>query len=198
MHPLLISAAKFEVEPLSNALQQNGHTPDILLTGVGALTAAKRAKMIGEACRGRQVIFVGTCGSFSPFQKVYLIRATEVYWSPTCERLKLSYSVKDSCPPIQLPEPPAYIRGLPTRKVLCSPGISLVGKTPEGFASDLIVENLELYSCIGEIASQAASLAVILAVTNAVGPDSHMEWRQNYANAAGRTAEYIAARIPAQ
>ena len=46
-----------------------------------------------------------------------------------------------------------------------------------------------------EIAATAASLAVILAVTNTVGPDSHSEWRQNFAAAAGLTAEFIVARL---
>lgn len=195
MNPLLIAAAKFELEPLLNALQQSGHTPDTMLTGVGAITAAKRARALGEASRGRTVIFVGTCGTFSGFSKVHLIRASDVYWSPTCERLKLSYTVKDSAPPILLPEPPAYVRSLPVRKVLCSPGISLVSKPPEGFTADQIVENLELYSCIGEIAATCGNLSVILAVTNAVGPDSHTQWRQHFTGAAGKTAEFIAAKL---
>ena len=195
VNPLLIAAAKFELEPLVNALQQMGHTPDMMLTGVGAITAAKRARALGEAARGRSVIFVGTCGTFSALSKVHLVRASEVYWSPTCERLNLSYTVKDSAPPIPLPEAPTFARGLPTRKVLCSPGISLVSKIPEGFNAEQTVENLELYSCISEIAAACANLSVILAVTNAVGPDSHTEWRQNFKSAAGKTAEFIAAKL---
>lgn len=194
MNPLLIAAAKFEIEPLVNALQQLGHTPDSVLTGVGAINAAKRARAIGETARGRTVIFVGTCGSFSPFSKVYLVRASEVHWSPTCERLKVSYTVKDSAPPIILPDGPSYLRSLPARRILCSPSISLVSKLPDGFTAEQSVENLELYSCIGEVAAQCASLSVVLAVTNAVGPDSHSEWRQNYKIAAGRTAEFIASK----
>lgn len=195
MNPLLIAAAKFEIEPLLNALQQIGHTPDFILTGVGAINAAKRAKSVAEAARGRTVIFVGTCGSFSPFSKVYLVRATEVHWSPTCERLRVSYTVKDSAPPLILPDGPSYLRNLPARRVLCSPSISLVSKLPDGFSPDQTVENIELYSCIGEIAAQCTSLSVILAVTNAVGPDSHMEWRQNFKIAAGRTAEFIVNKL---
>jgi hypothetical protein len=195
VNPLLIAAAKFEIEPLLNALQQIGHTPDYILTGVGAINAAKRARSIAETARGRSVIFVGTCGSFSPFSKVYLVRASEVHWSPTCERLRLSYTVKDSAPPIILPEPPAYLRNLPSRKVLCSPSISLVSKLPDGFSAEQSVENIELYSCIGEVSSQCANLSVVLAVTNAVGPDSHAEWRQNFTIAAGRTAEFIASKF---
>lgn len=195
MNPILIAAAKFELDPLTNSLQQRGHTPETKIAGIGALNAAKRAKALGEACRGRDVIFVGTCGGFAPFQKVTLVRAHEVLWAPTCERLGLSYTVKDTAPPIALPDPPAFARNLPAKKVLCTPAISLVGKLPDGIAADSVVENLELYSCIGEIAQTAQSLAVILAITNAVGADSHAEWRQNFTAAAGLTAEYISSKL---
>ena len=70
-----------------------------------------------------------------------------------------------------------------------------MSKLPDGFAADTAVENLELYACIGEIAQAAQSVAVILAVTNAVGADSHSQWRQNFASAAGMTAEFISSRI---
>lgn len=195
MNPVLIAAAKFELDPLANALQARGHTPETRLVGIGALNAAKKARQIGDACRGRNVIFVGTCGAFAPLTKVHLVRATEVLWSPTGDRLGFSYTVKDTSPPLLLPEPPTFVKGLPARRVLGSPGISLVSKLPDGIAADTVVENLELYACISEIAAQAASLAVVLAVTNAVGPDSHSQWRQNFAAAAGLTAEFIAPRL---
>jgi len=197
LNPIIISAAKFESEPLVNGLQQRGHTPEMLLTGVGAIAAAKKARSVAEQCRGRDVIFVGTCGAFANFSRVYLIRAHEVLWSPTCERLKLAYTIKDTMPPITLPEPPSYLTGIPSKKVLCSPGISLVGAVPDNLSTDSIVENLELYSCIGEIMAQAQSLAVILAVTNLVGSESHLQWKQNFPLAAGMTAEFITQRIDA-
>jgi hypothetical protein len=195
VNPIIVAAAKFEADPLVSALQEKGHTPETRLVGVGAINAAKKARAIGDSVRGRNVIFVGTCGSFSGFSKVTLVRANEVLWSPTSERMGFSYTVKDSAPPIALPEAPAWARSLPTRRVLCSPGISLVSKLPDGIAPDAAVENLELYSCIGELAASAASLAVILAVTNAVGPDSHAQWRQHFTLAAGLTAEFVGARL---
>ena len=74
----------------------------------------------------------------------------------------------------------------------------LVTKLPDGLQPEGHVENLELYSCIGEIAAQAASLAVVLAVTNAIGPDAHLQWRQNFAGAAGMTAEFVSSRLCAR
>ncbi len=191
MNPILVAAAKFELDPLTGALQERGHTPEVKLAGIGAINAAKKARALGEACRGRHVIFVGTCGTFSHFVRPYLVRAHEVLWSPTSDRVGMSYTVRDSAPGISLPDPPALARNLPARRVLCSPSISLVSRLPDGVGADTAVENLELYSCIGEIAATAASLAVILAVTNAVGADSHTQWRQHFTEAAGLTAEFI-------
>ena len=195
MQPLLIAAAKFELDPLVHALQAAGHSPIAKLCGIGAINAAKAARSLAEACRGQDVIFVGTCGTFAAFQKVHLIRATDVSWLPTGERLGFAYTVKDSAPPVSLPEPPAPFMNLPPRRVLCSPTISLVAKLPEGCSPDQVVENLELYSCIGDVAASARSVAVVLAVTNAIGPDAHGQWRQNFAVAAGMTAEYIKSRV---
>jgi hypothetical protein len=199
MDPVLVAAAKFEIDPLMNALQARGHTPEPLLIGVGALNAAKAARAVGERCRGRHTLFVGTCGAFGAAPAgqpdVYLVRGSEVLWLPTCERLGLSYTVKGTAPMIPLPGPPAFCRELPARRVICSPGISLVSKLPEGIAPEGAVENLELYAVAGEIAAQAASFAVILAVTNMVGPDSHAAWRQNFVAAAGVTAEFIGGRM---
>jgi hypothetical protein len=196
MNPVLIAAAKFELDPLCSTLQERGHTPETRLTGVGALNAAKKALKFGELCRGREVIFVGTCGIFGTFsQKVSLVRAKEVIWLPTCERVKMSYTVKDTAPPIRLPDAPPWAASLPERKVICTPGISLIGTLPDYVGPEPAVENLELYSCIGEIAANAKSLAVVLAITNAVGEDSHAQWRQHFAEAAGMTAEFIGARL---
>ena len=196
MNPILVAAAKFELDPLANALQERGHAPELRLTGIGALNAAKKAKAIGDSCRGRDVIFVGTCGTFGAYAKVHLVRASEVLWIPTCERMGFSYTVKDTAPPIALPEPPLFCRSLPVRRVVCSPGISLVSKLPDGLPADAMVENLELYACAGEIAASAQSVSVILAVTNSIGADAHSQWRQHFTEAAGMTAEFIASRLP--
>ncbi|MBM4250982.1 MAG: hypothetical protein FJ146_03350 [Deltaproteobacteria bacterium] len=195
MELVVIAAAKFELDPLVSGLQEKGINPLTKLVGIGALNAAKRSRLVADACRGRHVVFVGTCGTFGSFSKMHLIRASEVLWLPTCERMQLSYTVKDTAPPIVLPPPPQYCASLPERRVVCSPGISLVSKLPDSLSPDHCVENLELYSCINEVINQAVSLSVVLAVTNAVGPDSHTQWRQHFAGAAGATAEYLCGRL---
>lgn len=195
MNPVIIAAAKFEIEPLVAELKQHGHSPEFGLVGIGAINAAKNARVTADFCRNRDVIFVGTCGSFVPFDGVKLIRATKVFWSPTGERVGLAYTVRDTAPPISLPDPPIWATQLDTRQVLCSPTISLTNHLSPNLPAEALVENLELYSCISDIAEVCATLAVILAITNQVGPDSHAQWRQYFSIAASRTAEFIAGNI---
>ena len=195
MPPVLVAAAKFELEPLVLTLTQLGCKPEVCLLGVGALNAAKESRNVAEACRGRDVIFVGTCGVFAAFEKVVLVRANEAIWLPTCVRMNLAYTIKDSCPTYTLPSPPAWASTLPIKRVLCSPSISLVDKLPDGFNPDHCVENIELYSCISEISASCSSLAVILAITNQVGIKSHSQWVDHFAIAAEITAKFIAGNL---
>lgn len=196
MDLILIAAAKFEVDPLLSSLQQKGYCPETHLTGVGAINAAKEAKTLSEVCRGKHAIFVGTCGVFVAFTKVKLVRVQKIKWIPTGERTGLSYPVKDCAPPILLPPSPPWCADLPAKHAICSPSISLIRTLPEGYDPTQYVENLELYSCAHEIATAAKSFAAILAITNEIGQDAHSEWKQNFAEAAGLTAEYISHKLP--
>lgn len=191
MNLTIIAAAKFEVEPLKNALEQLGFAPEVQIVGIGALNAAKNARGVAEACRGRTAVFVGTCGSFSEFSRPVLITGQEVYWLPTSDRLGISYSIKDSAPPIKLRKSLELTNGLPSKKIICGPSISKIGTLPDNFLSDSCVENLELYSCAAEIEAKATSFSVILCVTNLVGPDSHQQWKEHFASAATETANFF-------
>jgi len=187
----IIAAAKFEVEPLKNVLEQLGFTPEVHVVGVGALNAAKNARPIAEACRGKKVVFVGTCGTFGSFSKPFLVTGKEVHWQPTSDRLGFSYTVKDSAPMITLKKRSDLVQGLPEKSILCCPSISTIGTLPENFTADNCVENLELYSCAAEISAKAADFSVILCVTNSVGPDSHSQWKQHFLGAATETADFF-------
>lgn len=191
----IIAAARFEIEPLKNVIEHLGFAPDVHLVGIGALNAAKNARPVAETCRGKNVVFVGTCGTFGEFQKPQLITGNEVHWLPTGDRLGFSYTVKDSAPVIALKKPWTVVAGLPQRKIICGPSVSKIATLPESFPPGECVENLELYSCAQEIAAKAASFSVVLCVTNAVGPDSHLQWKENFANAATETAEFLKTRL---
>src|SRR5690606_14674849 len=106
--------------------------PETHLTGIGAINAAKEAKTLSEVCRGKHAIFVGTCGVFVPFAKIKLVRIQRVLWLPTGERTGLSYPVKNSAPPIDLPPCPPWCVDIPAKKAVCSPSISLIKTLPDG------------------------------------------------------------------
>ena len=196
MNLVVIAAASFELDPLVHSLQQRGLTPDHLMTGVGAVKAAQNSLSLAKKCRGKDVIFVGSCGSFTPFEQVQLVRASSVIWSPTGERMGLAYGVAGTNPPVELPPPPAWVQSLPERVVACGPSISLVSRPPEGYGADRVVENLELYSCAGAISRQAKSFCAILGITNQVGSEAHSQWKQHFTSAAGKTAEFISSQLP--
>jgi hypothetical protein len=187
----IIAAAKFEVEPLKNVLEQLGFTPEVHVVGIGALNAAKNARPIAESCRGKNVVFVGTCGSFGPFSKPYLVTGKDVHWLPTSDRLGFSYTIKDTAPAIPLKKRGDLVQGIPEKTILCGPSISTIGTLPEQYIADSCVENLELYSCAAEISAKAAEFSVVLCVTNTVGPDSHSQWKEHFLGAATETAEFF-------
>lgn len=191
MSIVIVAAAKFEIDPLLTAFKQIGVDVEYQLVGIGAINSAKNAKAIADSCRKKSVIFIGTCGTFASFSEIQLIRANTVHWSPACERLGLGYTVRDTAPTITLPQPPTWVCSLPVREVLCSPTISLTDKLPNSISPDISVENLELYSCIDEIATSCDQLAVILAITNQIGPDSHIQWRQHFEAAAQRASDFV-------
>lgn len=191
----IVAAARFEVEPLKNAVEHLGYVPEVHLVGIGAINAAKNARLVAEACRGKNVVFVGTCGTFGEFSKPQLITGTEIHWLPTSDRMGFSYTVKDTAPAITIKNPLPSIAGLPSKKIMCGPSISKVTTLPDGYTPHEWVENLELYSCAQEISAKAASFSVIFCITNAIGPDAHVQWKEHFANAATETAEYFKSRL---
>jgi hypothetical protein len=191
----IVAAARFEVEPLKNAIEHLGFSPEVHLVGIGAINAAKNARTVAEACRGKNVVFVGTCGTFGDFSKPQLITGSEVHWLPTGDRMGFSYTVKDSAPVFTLKRPLPAVSALPQRKIICGPSVSKIAKLPDGYIPAEYVENLELYSCGQEIGAKAGWFSVVLCITNAVGPDSHIQWKENFANAATETAEFFKTRL---
>ena len=195
MEITLVSAARFEAEAFLRAATTPNLTINYLSCGIGALHAAKEESRLARLCRGKQVLFIGTCGSFAPFHGVELVQIDQVHWLPTCERAGYADSIAGLHPPIVLPEAPAWL-DLPIRTALCGPTISrydlISAKLQAGLAAkDLLVENLELYSCIGAIAHSCQSLAVVLAITNEISDLGRSQWREHYLEAAEKTAAYL-------
>ncbi len=199
---LIVSAAPFEIAPLVARLEKKRLDFKVAECGIGALTAASRARELGDAAAGRHVIFVGTSGTFAPFTEPCLCTASRVIWLPACERLGLGYGIpRGSLHEVHLsPEVTSSLTsGLPAMTVICSPSISLEA----GFTDDLLrvldpelcVENLELFSCIKPLLDSADGVEVILGITNQIGPEAHEQWLKFHAKVAEMTADYIVEKL---
>jgi len=188
---LLVSATGFEVDPTFEALKSLGHEVEKFTVGIGALEAAKRAHALADVVKNQNVIFIGSCGHFTSFDdgQIKLTSAKTVHWLPTCERQSLSYSIKGSSPPVTMKTPPSWC-SLKQSNVLCAPAISLTDTLPSKFTPSECVENVELYSVANELNS-AKTLAVILAITNKVGLNSHEQWKSGFKLAAQETSDFI-------
>lgn len=187
---VILSAAKFEADALLKSLEENSIAYDYLCVGVGALEAAKSAKIVGEFCRGKDVIFIGSCGIFGAFKNIELVQVGSIKWQPTGDREGLSYTIENSAPPIDSDiKPFRNIEvSLPKCTMICAPGVSL--KQHHAYEQALHCESLELYSVAAEILNSCASFTSIFAITNSIGPDAHVQWKQNFILAYDLLAKY--------
>ena len=190
---IIVSAAKFETELLRVKLRKNADL-DWVFCGVGALAAAAAGQRLHTHCHGREVLFIGTCGTFNKFKQVELCRAQTLHWSPTCERVGLSYAVDETLP-LQLNSSRRY-DDLPAAEVFCAPNISLTNALPAAAQAGMLwVENVEAYACLSLLAKTAQAIDVLLAITNAVGKDAHLQWQRHHPQAAELTATYVMQRL---
>ncbi len=188
--PLLLSAAPFEAQASMQALVQEHREFDYLSIGIGPFAPA-HLNLI-KHCQNRSVIFIGTAGTFSPFEKPFLLTTTEAYWLPTCERFGLSYQAGGKLPVLQWKKTP-LVQELPNAIAYCSPNVSLqsASETWQPAARVLAVETIELYRVASILLPYAASFSVILGVTNTIGENAHQEWKRNFQNCAEVTAKFL-------
>lgn len=202
MSVIIVAAVRFEAEPLLQKLELMGMKATFVEIGIGAINAARASEKLQTAVKGKDVILVGTCGTFGKFSEPLLVRACRTLWLPACVRASIAWSIEGIDPPIDLPDPPIWAKSLPTATVICGPTIAKSPLIPEPIVEHLnlwnhshLVENLELYSCIASLASSARSMVSVLGITNAVGPDGRQQWRHYFKTLATMTAEYIGDHI---
>lgn len=188
MSLLVVSAVQFEAEASLEVLKH----AEYFEIGIGCLAAAKSEAALAERCRGRDVLYLGSCGSFYPFEKVHLITADKTFWMPPCLRTGIAGAPEHLYPPIEFPESKF---DLPRKSVLTSPSVSLVSHIEPHVQSTLppkdhLVENMELYACANALL-QSRSLNVILGVTNEVGPEGRKQWAASFRKVATLTAEFV-------
>ncbi len=188
----MISAAAFEYAPLREQLQSRSFYSDAQFfeVGIGPINSAQFVASNLTSFKNKNVIYIGTAGTFGNFEGVRIVRAATVQWLPTCERHGLSYAVKPD-PILKLDRPLSALAELDSVKVICSTNVSLSNELPVELIPKNTVENLELYSCARQIAGVSASFTGILGITNAIGKDAHQQWRSNFHEAAQLSASII-------
>lgn len=190
---LVVAAARFEAEQSLAVLKTFDPSVEFFELGVGPLPAAKSEARLFERCRGKDVIYIGSCGSFYPFETLHLTTVDEVHWMPPCMRTGIaSYPEQFWQKPYKCPE---AILPLLKKSVLTTPSISLVDHFAPNIVSKLppihsLTENMELYTVMDALL-QARSLHTILGVTNQVGPEGSKQWEKNFREIAKMTAEFL-------
>lgn len=195
MNLVIVSAAKFEALPLLCELNEKKISYTYFELGIGPLATAKSEEKLEALCHKNHVIFLGTCGSFAPFEKPYLIKASKTYWMPTGVRTGISDFNHEWYPPISFDN--TKKNSLASKIILTSPEISLSKKIScESFleASDECFENMELYP-VAKALNKAHHLDIILAVTNELGPTARKQWQNNFKESAKLTKDYVLATI---
>lgn len=198
MSTLVVSAVKYEVEPFLEKAGSLGLEFNYTETGIGAIKAAQSSERLAREAKGKDVIYVGTCGIFGGFNGTKIIRANKTVWLPPCERASIAWSIEGIDRPIILPKPPTWANDLEKATVICS---STIAKSPqisdESYKrlnlnkNEMFVENLELYSCTEAITRVAKSFVAILGVSNEVNLKSRAEWKDNFKKLALSTSDYL-------
>jgi len=190
---LIVAAVKFEVENLLEELEKKVYNFEFFEIGIGPLKATRSSLKLEEKCENAHVIYVGTCGTFSPFEKPYLVSAEETHWMPAGVRSGISDFNPNWHPPLSFKEIP-HSHKLQKEIILTSPEISLTQDFKNNEMtknnSSRIYENMELY-CVGEALKKSRRLDIILGVTNEIGPNSRLEWKKNFKKLAEMSKNYL-------
>ncbi len=186
---ILVSAAAFETKPLRDLCDGRGLSYQVFETGIGPLNASESIHQLASVCYQKPVVFIGTCGVFGSFDGVELVRPNRVHWLPAGERLGFAYSISGLHKPYSLNGSTSHTK-LSEVDVICSPTISIVAGGTFPDQQRRYVENLELYSCMNGL-EKSKKLLIVLAVTNAIGPDAHRQWRSHHEEAAVKSSEFV-------
>ena len=191
---LIISAVKFEAEPTLLMLDKNSIKYDYIEVGIGPLNAAKSATALKEKASQKNVLYLGSAGTFGTFSAPYLVRVSKVWWMPTAERMGLAKHMKDLHRPIGVPLTENI--DLPIKQVLTSSSISLNNEiSVELPGQDLLIENMEAYPVTEQLTASAKSVDIIMGITNGVGPQGSEDWARYFKQVSQMTADYLEERL---
>lgn len=187
---LVISAVKFEAKPTLEMLDSNGVNYEYMEFGVGPINAAKSALKIKNGAKGKNVLYLGSVGTFGVFTDPHLVVIDKVWWMPTAERMGLAKCMEDMNTPVDIPLTGYF--DLPVRQILTSSSVSFTADISVNLPQhDVLVENMEAYSIVGDLIESAQSLDVIMGVSNAVCPEGSTQWAENFELVSNMTAKYL-------
>ena len=196
---LFASAAPFETEPLYAEFCKDPAV-SFFTFGIGCLEAARRESEFLSIAKDKEVWVVGTCGSWKPFEGVELLTTHRILWLPVCERMGLGESIEGLEPPIML-TPTSAVEKLPSYTLVCGPTIAssseIVPRIRNKYELDemTLAENIEFYVFAKNLARVAKKVNFLLAITNQVGPNGRRQWRENFREAAEKSAQFIRSKL---
>lgn len=191
---LIISAVAFEAKPTREMLDRHGVRYDYMEIGIGPVYAAKSAARLKETSEGKNVLYLGSAGSFAPFSAPYLVTADKVWWMPTAERMGLAKYMKDLYKSVEIPVTGHF--DLPVKQILTSSSVSFNAGIEVALPErELLIENMEAYSVAEELMEGAKTVDIIMGITNGIGPDASKDWVRHFKSIAQLTADYLEKKL---
>ncbi|MFK7826563.1 MAG: hypothetical protein AB8G05_20650 [Oligoflexales bacterium] len=187
---LIISAVQFEANPTLEMLEKHNIEHEYMEIGIGPINAAKSAATLKEKARGKNVIYLGSAGTFDDFSGPYLVTVNQVHWMPTAERMGTAKFMEDLHKPINIVKTGNF--DLSAKTVLTSTSVSLDASINLDLPlKSELIENMEAYSVAAELNETAESVDIIFGITNGIGPDGSKDWVKNFKKISTMTAEYL-------
>lgn len=188
---LLISAVGFEAKPTIDMLTKNNIDHEYMEIGIGPINAAKSSALLKAKAKGKNVIYIGSAGTFDDFTSPFLVSVDQVLWMPTAERMGTAKFMEGLHKPINIPATNNF--SLPSMTVLTSTSVSLDASIELSLLPEPshLIENMEAYSVAGELIEVAESVDIIFGITNGVGPDGSTDWVKNFKKISFMTSDYL-------
>jgi nucleoside phosphorylase len=196
---LVVSAWEPEVAPLRRLLRAARRgARDVALEaiGVGTIDAAVGAANAIARVRPRRVIFVGTAGVYPGAARTFTIGAAAVagelglvstatlrgdayHPAPLVATAEATPALRD-----RLARASADGAATPVARVACPLAIThTMALARRIAATGAALENLEAFAVARAASMARVPFAVVLGVSNVVGPKAHAEWRANHLGA---------------
>ena len=175
----IVSAARFEVEPLLAHLQKEKKLYEYLEIGIGVFQSMKTTLNHLDFFQNSDVYYFGTCGTVTSFHQPQVFAVKSVAWQSIGERLGKSHRIQNTDPVI-----PLAADGV---DCICASNLSL---SIESLAQD-VVENVELYGVATALQNTSSKLRAFLCSTNQIGLQGHEQWVKHHQDATLSTRDFV-------